>query len=79
LIFASHFSILLTFYFGDEMQMMESSLVKKVSNTTESLLRQALWIMGYAVVTAIGAQLEIPHYPVPFTTQTFLCFVLAFF
>lgn len=57
------------------MQMMESSLVKKVSNTTESLLRQALWIMGYAVVTAIGAQLEIPHYPVPFTAQTF--FVLC--
>ena len=33
-------------------------------------LTQALWIAGFAAVTAVGAQVEIPHYPVPYTLQT---------
>jgi biotin transport system substrate-specific component len=32
---------------------------------------QALWIAGFAALTAVGAQVEIPHQPVPFTLQTF--------
>jgi biotin transport system substrate-specific component len=32
---------------------------------------QALWIAGFAMLTAIGAQIEIPHQPVPYTLQTF--------
>jgi biotin transport system substrate-specific component len=31
---------------------------------------QVLWICGSAAATAIGAQVEIPHQPVPFTLQT---------
>jgi len=31
---------------------------------------QALWIAGFAAATAVGARLEIPHEPVPFTLQT---------
>ena len=29
------------------------------------------WIGGFAALTAIGAQVEIPHQPVPYTLQTF--------
>jgi biotin transport system substrate-specific component len=31
---------------------------------------QALWIAGFASLTAIGAQIEVPHAPVPYTLQT---------
>ena len=34
-------------------------------------LARAFWIFSFAVFTAIGAQIEIPHQPVPFTVQTF--------
>ena len=37
----------------------------------QSLVRQATWIGGFALATAIGAQIEIPHQPVPYTLQTF--------
>ena len=37
----------------------------------QSIVRQAIWIGGFALATAIGAQVEIPHQPVPFTLQTF--------
>jgi len=57
------------------MQITQNSLVKKYNDASQSVLRQFLGITGYAVAMAIGAQLEIPHYPVPFTTQTF--FVLC--
>jgi biotin transport system substrate-specific component len=32
---------------------------------------KAFWISTFAVLTALGAQMEIPIYPVPFTLQTF--------
>lgn len=32
---------------------------------------QLAWAAGFAALTAIGAQIEIPHQPVPFTLQTF--------
>jgi biotin transport system substrate-specific component len=31
---------------------------------------QAAWIAGFAALTALGAQIEIPHQPVPYTLQT---------
>jgi biotin transport system substrate-specific component len=37
----------------------------------QSLTRQAVWIGSFTLATAIGAQIEIPHQPVPFTLQTF--------
>lgn len=36
---------------------------------------QALWITGTAVLTAVGAHVVIPHYPVPYTMQTFVVLV----
>ena len=35
-----------------------------------SAASQAGLVLGMAALTAIGAQIEIPHYPVPFTLQT---------
>ena len=35
-----------------------------------SVLAQTGWIFAFSVITAIGAQIEIPHEPVPFTLQT---------
>jgi biotin transport system substrate-specific component len=29
------------------------------------------WIVAFSVLTAVGARIEIPHQPVPFTLQTF--------
>ncbi len=37
----------------------------------QGTLAQALWIAGFAIATAVGARVEIPHQPVPYTLQTF--------
>lgn len=37
----------------------------------QNILAQALWIVTFTLFTAIGAQIGIPHQPVPFTLQTF--------
>jgi biotin transport system substrate-specific component len=42
-----------------------------LSLTSEHTVAQAFWILSFAVLTAIGAQVEIPGKPVPFTLQTF--------
>ena len=39
------------------------------------IARQAFWTITFVVLTAVGAQIEIPNQPVPFTLQTF--FVLT--
>ncbi len=44
---------------------------KDMTAGQSSILSQLLWILGFAAATAIGARLEIPHEPVPFTLQTF--------
>ncbi|MGA2622801.1 MAG: biotin transporter BioY [Bacteroidota bacterium] len=35
------------------------------------IVSQALWTGTFAALTAIGAQIQIPHQPVPYTLQTF--------
>ena len=47
------------------------AVIRPLSLASESILVQAFWIFTFAVLTAIGAQIEIPHQPVPFTFQTF--------
>lgn len=46
------------------------SLAVRRSATEGSVVTQAAWVAGMALLTAIGAQIEIPHHPVPFTLQT---------
>jgi len=48
----------------------EQTQARIFSATEERTLAQLLWILGFAVLTALGARLEIEHYPVPYTLQT---------
>lgn len=43
---------------------------------SDHLVAQAFWIVSFALCTAVGARLEIPHQPVPYTFQT-LAVILA--
>ncbi|MGA7161538.1 MAG: biotin transporter BioY [Bacteroidota bacterium] len=42
-------------------------------------LVQTAWIVFFAALTAVGAQVEIPHQPVPYTLQTFFVLLGAAF
>lgn len=44
---------------------------KTLSLTSDRVLVQAFWVTTFAILTAVGAQIEIPHQPVPYTFQTF--------
>jgi biotin transport system substrate-specific component len=48
-----------------------NSVARYVSLTSEHSVSKFLWIIAFASVTAIGAQIEIPLKPVPLTLQTF--------
>ncbi len=37
---------------------------------SEHIVAQTFWIVTFALLTAVGAQIEIPHQPVPYTFQT---------
>lgn len=39
--------------------------------SSSAAVSQALWITGFTLLTVLGAKVEIPHYPVPYTLQTF--------
>ena len=38
---------------------------------SEHVVAQTFWIVTFGLLTAVGAQIEIPHQPVPYTFQTF--------
>jgi len=44
--------------------------VSVFDRSEQSALSQLLWIALFAAATAIGARIEIPHQPVPYTMQT---------
>jgi biotin transport system substrate-specific component len=41
------------------------------NRTHRSALVQIAWIVGFSILTAVGAQVQIPIQPVPITLQTF--------
>ena len=43
------------------------------------VLAQAFWIVAFALLTAVGARIAIPHEPVPFTLQTFFVLLAGAF
>ncbi|MEK6651110.1 MAG: biotin transporter BioY [Bacteroidota bacterium] len=47
-----------------------TSFALRRSATHGSVVVQTAWVSGFAILTAVGAQIEIPHHPVPFTMQT---------
>ena len=50
-------------------------ILKELNLRNEKTIAKAFWIFSFAILTAIGAQIEIPHQPVPFTMQTFFVFM----
>lgn len=55
------------------------TLERPWSITDRSILVQTLWIVGFAALTALGARVEIPHQPVPFTLQTMMVLLAGAF
>ncbi len=53
------------------MEILRNVSVLESPQTRASALAQAGWISFFAALTALGAQIEIPHQPIPFTLQTF--------
>ena len=52
-------------------EVKQMSLSQYIALKSDHAVAQALWIVTFALLTAIGAQIEIPHQPVPYTLQTF--------
>ncbi|MEK6571112.1 MAG: biotin transporter BioY [Bacteroidota bacterium] len=55
------------------------SLSRHLHLTRSHVLAQVFWIVVFAIMTAIGARIEIPHQPVPFTLQTFFVLLAGAF
>jgi biotin transport system substrate-specific component len=53
------------------MERTSTISLKSFAIEKQSIVVQAFWIAAFAVLTAVGAQIEIPHQPVPYTLQTF--------
>ena len=46
------------------------AFLKTYGVTNIGVLSQTLWIVVFAAATALGARIDIPHQPVPYTLQT---------
>lgn len=47
------------------------TLDKIYSHSEQKSLSTTVWILSFALLTAVGAQIVVPTFPVPFTMQTF--------
>ncbi len=47
------------------------ALTQKIDWAGEPTNVKVMWMLAFAVLTAVGARIEIPHQPVPYTLQTF--------
>jgi len=47
--------------------------------TGQSAVSQFVWMIGFAAATALGARIEIPHEPVPYTLQTLIVLLAGAF
>ncbi len=50
---------------------LNNAAIKELSLPDERAGVQAFWIVTFTILTAIGAQIEVPNQPVPYTMQTF--------
>ena len=53
--------------------------VSPFAGEKSNILVQAFWIVVFTALTALGAQIAIPHQPVPYTLQTFFVLLGAAF
>jgi biotin transport system substrate-specific component len=54
-------------------------VIKELSLPDERASVQTFWIITFSILTAIGAQIEIPNQPVPYTMQTFFVLLTGAF
>ena len=54
-------------------------LTKTLAYSDRNTLAQLLWVALFAAATALGARLEIPHEPVPYTLQTIIVLLAGAF
>ena len=52
---------------------------KPVTGAEHGVLAQLVWIGAFAAATALGARIEIPHQPVPYTLQTMVVLLAGAF
>ena len=57
------------------MIMKRNNTAKELSLSDDRASVQVFWMITFSILTALGAQIEIPNQPVPYTLQTF--FVLS--
>ncbi len=57
----------------------EAVLTKRFPLVHNAVLSQTLWVILFAAATVVGARLEIPHEPVPYTLQTFVVLLAGAF
>lgn len=57
----------------------EAVLTERLPLVQNALLSQTLWILLFAAATALGARIEIPYQPVPYTLQTFFVLLAGAF
>jgi biotin transport system substrate-specific component len=56
-----------------------NTTIKELSLPDERVSVQAFWLITFSILTAIGAQIDIPHQPVPYTLQTFFVLLAGAF
>jgi biotin transport system substrate-specific component len=61
------------------MNQSKISVLTPAGIIQEGILTQTLWITAFTALTAVGAQIEIPHVPVPYTLQTFFVLLAGAF
>jgi len=55
------------------------TLSSALGHSEQSALSQVLWIAAFAAATALGARVEIPNSPVPYTLQTLVVLLAGAF
>jgi len=58
---------------------LNNTTIKEISLPNEQTIVQAFWVITFSILTAIGAQIEIPNQPVPYTLQTFFVLLAGAF
>ncbi len=57
----------------------QHSIVASLVGMETNIVAQGAWIISFTALTAVGAQVQIPHEPVPYTMQTFFVLLGAAF
>lgn len=61
-------------------KLLQAWAMPIVSDSTRGgVAAQAFWIVFFSALTAVGARVEIPHEPVPYTLQTFFVLLAGAF